>query len=42
VTRSFFAVMPRVTQTRAAIAFHAHLRRAIECETALSAEYAAQ
>ncbi|MDR3686451.1 MAG: LysR family transcriptional regulator [Coriobacteriia bacterium] len=42
VTRSFFAVMPKVTQTRAAIAFHAHLRHAIECETALSADYAAK
>ena len=38
VTRSFFAVMPKATQTRAALAFHTHLRHAIECSVARPAE----
>ena len=32
VTRSFFAVIPRTTQTRAATAFHAHLRSSLVCD----------
>ncbi len=38
VTRPFFDVIPRVTRTRAAAAFHAHLRNALECESPLTAE----
>jgi DNA-binding transcriptional LysR family regulator len=36
ITRSFFAVMPKATQTRAALAFHTHLRHAIECDVAFA------
>ena len=34
VTRSFFAVMPKAAQTRAALAFYTHLRHAIEGDSA--------
>ncbi|HEY5541181.1 MAG TPA: LysR family transcriptional regulator [Coriobacteriia bacterium] len=34
ITRSFFAVMAKVPQTRAALAFHTHLRHDIECDAA--------
>lgn len=38
MTRSFYAVTPKATPTRAASAFHAHLRQAIECRTTPLAE----
>jgi DNA-binding transcriptional LysR family regulator len=42
VTRPFYAVMAKVTPTRAAIAFHAHLRHAIECDLSPSSSEPSQ